>query len=220
MSWDENRCPTVKHAPAIQKECEMDTRSGGGTLRLTTVKNAQTYLIAVDGKQGASGNFRLTVNFGTYRWDGRILLQIAISLVILGLLIQDADTENLFTALKQSDLRWLLGHLLLKRSPFSFMNIDCGWHSTRLDRILPKPQIGFASGAINLVFPVEQAISPIALKRLCSLRAGVAAIRCGNGILFWGSCVWSIHAWNASAPRHRMERLSWERTCIPKHFNG
>ena len=67
MSWDENRCPTVKHAPAIQKECEMDTRSGGGTLRLTTVKNAQTYLIAVDGKQGASGNFRLTVNCGTYR---------------------------------------------------------------------------------------------------------------------------------------------------------
>ena len=67
MSWDETRCPTVEHAPAIQKECEMDTRTRGGSLRLTTVKNPQTYLIAVDSKDGAFGNFRLTVNCRTYR---------------------------------------------------------------------------------------------------------------------------------------------------------
>jgi len=67
MSWNETRCPTLKHAPAIQRECEMDTQFGGGTLRLTTVKNPQTYLIAVDGKDGANGNFRLTVNCRNYR---------------------------------------------------------------------------------------------------------------------------------------------------------
>lgn len=67
MSWEESRCPTDKHATTIQKECEMNTKSDGGTLRLTTVNNPQTYLIAVDGKQGAFGNFRLTVNCKTYR---------------------------------------------------------------------------------------------------------------------------------------------------------
>ena len=67
MSWDEYRCPTEKHATAIQKECEMNTKMDGGSLRLTTVNNPQTYLIAVDGKQGAFGNFRLTVNCKTYR---------------------------------------------------------------------------------------------------------------------------------------------------------
>ena len=67
MSWDEDRCPTDKHATTIQKECEMNTKSEGGTLRLTTVNNPQTYLIAVDGKQGDYGNFRLTINCKTYR---------------------------------------------------------------------------------------------------------------------------------------------------------
>lgn len=67
MAWDETRCPTPQHATTIQKECEMDTKDGGGTLRVTTVTNPQTYLIAVDGKQGAYGNFRLTVNCKLYR---------------------------------------------------------------------------------------------------------------------------------------------------------
>ena len=67
MSWDEDRCPTDKHATTIQKECEMNTKPEGGTLRLTTVNNPQTYLIAVDGQQGDYGNFRLTINCKTYR---------------------------------------------------------------------------------------------------------------------------------------------------------
>ena len=67
MSWESSTCPTPKHATTIQKECEMNTKAAGGTLRLTTVKNAQTYLIAVDGKNGDYGNFRLTINCGAYR---------------------------------------------------------------------------------------------------------------------------------------------------------
>ena len=50
-----------------RKECEMNTKPEGGTLRLTTVNNPQTYLIAVDGQQGDYGNFRLTINCKTYR---------------------------------------------------------------------------------------------------------------------------------------------------------
>ena len=67
MSWEDARCPGPQHATTIQKECEMDTKAGGGNLRLTTVKNPQTYLIAVDGKDGAAGNFRLTIKCRSYR---------------------------------------------------------------------------------------------------------------------------------------------------------
>ena len=51
MSWPEDRCPTIKHTNQISRECEMNT-SNEGTLVLTTVKNTQTYLIVVDGKNG------------------------------------------------------------------------------------------------------------------------------------------------------------------------
>jgi len=65
MSWaDTDRCPTINHAFA---ECEMDTHKGGGKVRLTTVNKPQTYLLAVDGKKGATANFRITVKCSTYR---------------------------------------------------------------------------------------------------------------------------------------------------------
>ena len=67
MRWEESRCPTVQHAPNLHSGCEMNTKADGGTLRLTTVDNPETHLIVVDGKQGAYGNFRLTVNCKTYR---------------------------------------------------------------------------------------------------------------------------------------------------------
>lgn len=67
MSWaDTSSCPREEHANRI-RECEMDTHDGGGTVRLTTVDKPQVYVIGVDGKQGAAGNFRLTVTCSTYR---------------------------------------------------------------------------------------------------------------------------------------------------------
>jgi hypothetical protein len=65
MSWQETKCPT--QGSTVQRECEMDTKATGGTLVLTTTKNPQTYLIAIDGKQGDYGNFRLTTKCGLYR---------------------------------------------------------------------------------------------------------------------------------------------------------
>lgn len=67
MQWESSSCPKLKHTNSIQKECEMNTREDGGSLRLTTTENPLTYLVAVDGKQGAYGNFRLTVNCKLYR---------------------------------------------------------------------------------------------------------------------------------------------------------
>ena len=41
--------------------------SRGGYMTITTVEKPETYLIGVDGKQGAHGNFRLAIECSTYR---------------------------------------------------------------------------------------------------------------------------------------------------------
>jgi hypothetical protein len=67
IGWEGAKCPTEKHATAIH-ECEMETREEGGKpLIVTTVDKAQTFLVGVDGKYGAQGNFRLTVECFLYR---------------------------------------------------------------------------------------------------------------------------------------------------------
>ena len=65
--WEDSKCPTDKHAHRIT-ECEMDVRAAGGKeLVVTTVTKPQTYLVGVDAKYGAQGNFRLTVDCYLYR---------------------------------------------------------------------------------------------------------------------------------------------------------
>ena len=67
FTWDEtDRCPTEDHSSRLLP-CEMDTDSGGGSIRMTSVDKPEIYVVAVDGKQGASGNYRLTVTCATYR---------------------------------------------------------------------------------------------------------------------------------------------------------
>jgi len=66
MSWVADSLPTVDEVGRV-RECEMDTKTGGGKLTLTSVKNPQTYLIAVDGKQGDAAPFRLDITCGSYR---------------------------------------------------------------------------------------------------------------------------------------------------------
>ena len=59
--WEEKgSCPTDKHFQRIG-ECEMDDTKRGGTIKLNSVKKPITYLIGVDGKKGAVGNYRLSV---------------------------------------------------------------------------------------------------------------------------------------------------------------
>ncbi len=67
MSWaDTSSCPGEAHTSRI-RQCEMDTHSEGGSIRITTVNEPEVHVVAVDGKQGAQGNFRLTVTCSTYR---------------------------------------------------------------------------------------------------------------------------------------------------------
>lgn len=67
VGWpDTSTCPKLENYTRI-RECEMDTHPGGGTVKMTTVDRAQTYLVGVDGKGGDHGNFRITVTCRTYR---------------------------------------------------------------------------------------------------------------------------------------------------------
>lgn len=68
MSWPDTAgsCPGDEHVGRI-RECEMDTHEGGGAIKVATVDKPQVFLLGVDGKQGAAGNFRLTVSCSTYR---------------------------------------------------------------------------------------------------------------------------------------------------------
>lgn len=59
VAWNyDGRCPTENHPVP---ECEGSNARGGATLRLNTFQ-ARDYLIFVDGKDGAEGNFRLQVS--------------------------------------------------------------------------------------------------------------------------------------------------------------
>ena len=67
IAWEDQKCPTKKHAESI-RECEFDDNpEGGKPIVVTTVDREQTYLVGVDGKHGAQGNFRLSVECYLYR---------------------------------------------------------------------------------------------------------------------------------------------------------
>lgn len=55
----DGRCPTTSHRAS---ECEADTRSGGGHVRIVTTTREEEYLVAVDGKQGALAPFGLSID--------------------------------------------------------------------------------------------------------------------------------------------------------------
>jgi hypothetical protein len=58
IAWNyDGRCPTENHRIP---ECEGAAAPGGGTVRLNTF-HARDYLLSVDGKEGVTGAFRLTV---------------------------------------------------------------------------------------------------------------------------------------------------------------
>ncbi|MFM2247643.1 MAG: hypothetical protein RL071_3717 [Pseudomonadota bacterium] len=65
-NWDNPRkCPTPSHVNVTQ--CEADVTDRGGKITITTVDRPEAHLVWVDGKEGATGNFRLTVRCRTYR---------------------------------------------------------------------------------------------------------------------------------------------------------
>jgi hypothetical protein len=65
-NWDrKNQFPTKSHVNITQ--CEGDTSSRGGTITITTVNQPESHLVWVDGKMGATGNFRIDVRCHNYR---------------------------------------------------------------------------------------------------------------------------------------------------------
>lgn len=65
IRWPESTsCPSRSSGAG---ECEGSTKSGDDTVRITTVNRAERHLLWVDGKEGATGNFRLEVKCRNYR---------------------------------------------------------------------------------------------------------------------------------------------------------
>jgi len=64
MWGDEDVCPKLGQLLHV---CEMDTSRGGGTIQMSAVDTPTQYLVAVDGKNGESGNYRLSVSCHRYR---------------------------------------------------------------------------------------------------------------------------------------------------------
>lgn len=65
-NWDrKTECPTKSHVNITQ--CEADTTPRGGTITITTVDRAESHLVWIDGKYGATGNFRIDVKCRKYR---------------------------------------------------------------------------------------------------------------------------------------------------------
>lgn len=66
VSWQERSIPRAEHHGAIS-QCDMDVGRKGGKLRLNAVGKDWYYLVGVDGKDGATGNYRLSVRCYTFR---------------------------------------------------------------------------------------------------------------------------------------------------------
>ena len=64
--WSRKSVPTEKHG-RVSDTCELDTSAGDGRIVITTTKNEHQYLVGVDGKDGATGNFRLKIVCRSYR---------------------------------------------------------------------------------------------------------------------------------------------------------
>jgi hypothetical protein len=65
--WEhKTSCPSNLHYDRIL-ECEMDTTPRGGRVKLTSIGKDINYLVGVDGKKGATGNYRISVQCRNYR---------------------------------------------------------------------------------------------------------------------------------------------------------
>lgn len=58
LSWPHDDCPTTEMSVS---SCDADVGTAGGELTLVTQTRAQTFLVAVDGKAGVDGPYRLSV---------------------------------------------------------------------------------------------------------------------------------------------------------------
>jgi len=60
--WEDKdlECPAARHYGRIA-ECEMEDTPRGGAIKLTAVNKPVNFLVGVDGKKGATGNYRISV---------------------------------------------------------------------------------------------------------------------------------------------------------------
>lgn len=118
------------------------------------------------------------------------LLSVVLSVGVLYVFIQDANTQNLWTLLYNLNTTWLIGALVLK-------SISLTIHEYRLWLGFGQPrppiqqtmQIGFASALLNILFPGRAGdIAAIAmLHKKCSVPVGTATFAVGMVGFFEGA---------------------------------
>ena len=65
IKWDEpDTCPKEANAIGV-RECEIADKQNH--VSITNIRKENTYLVGVEGHQGAAGNFRLTIECSVYR---------------------------------------------------------------------------------------------------------------------------------------------------------
>lgn len=67
MRWNDRdlECPKFGHAARVG-ECQSDRTPRGGKVTMVSTEREENYLIAVDGKGGAVGNFHLRIECGGF----------------------------------------------------------------------------------------------------------------------------------------------------------
>lgn len=110
------------------------------------------------------------------------MLQLIASGLVLAALIREVEPEQLASIPERLSLGWMLAALGLKVLTLAF-------HETRTWLALPTPRpslarvtlIGFAAGILNLILPARAGDIAVVvlLRRLCDVRAGVAAAAMG-----------------------------------------
>ena len=62
MRWNDKdlECPGPQHARRVG-ECQVDATPRGGSVTMTSVNKPETYIIVIDGKKAAEGNYRLKI---------------------------------------------------------------------------------------------------------------------------------------------------------------
>ena len=62
LRWNDKdlECPGTQHARRVG-ECQVDTTPRGGSVTMTAVNKEETYIVVIDGKKAAEGNYRLKI---------------------------------------------------------------------------------------------------------------------------------------------------------------
>ena len=124
----------------------------------------------------------------------KILLPLFLSLLVFYLFFRDINQTELKTTLNSLHWGWLALALVLKTISLCIHEYRL-WYAIHEPRpnIIQTMQIGFSNALLNLIFPwrAGDIIAIAMLKKICSLRVGVATFAIGM-VSFFEAAVFGL----------------------------